>query len=461
MILLTLYILGFDGMVGQDSYAYADFASAIRTGRASLAHPDDFAWPIGYPLLGAILSFTGWSIPFSLQLISCLSFSGTLIFVKKILKEIYPDSSEGQLLNYILLLGLLSPYYVRSSMLTTPDVLTSCSVIAGIYWIGKYVISGRRMDLLLGTLIFAWAFFVRYVSALLALVSALFVLQRWSRLDRNTKHLLIILIPLVIILMGTLFAGDLKKAFEHGALEFWSITNFFNKTFATDQGYSDYFLPNIVYIFYPFVHYGFTLLGIPLLLITILQRPWKIKFLQIVILSYFAYGFFVAGINAQNTRYLLPLFPLVLILCFYGYTEIVKIPVFVRFKSWIVTLLVITQVLLCAFSFRSIFKRNALEQEMAIVLNNTKQEVDLLYSFDIDIALKSRGIPFRVINLWQKPLDAFEPGALVLFNEEKFARQWKDKNPMINWDMLNEKYHMTMVCEFQNQWKLYRIEDRL
>jgi len=51
-ILLRLLLLtptGFDGLYGQDAYAYYDFAGELRAALNQGRAPGDFFWPLGYP----------------------------------------------------------------------------------------------------------------------------------------------------------------------------------------------------------------------------------------------------------------------------------------------------------------------------------------------------------------------------------------------------------------------------
>jgi len=81
-----------------------------------------------------------------------------------------------------------------------------------------------------------------------------------------------------------------------------------------------------------------------------------------------------------------------------------------------------------------------------------------LYSFDIDVALKGRGLDFDYRNLWQTEYKSFERGSLVLFNEDKFQTRWEQHNPMINWYNLKNNYELKQVKDFNSGWILYRIE---
>jgi len=114
------------------------------------------------------------------------------------------------------------------------------------------------------------------------------------------------------------------------------------------------------------------------------------------------------------------------------------------------------QLVLCSLAFKTIFLRNDLEQIISQDLTTYKNQT--LYSFGIDVALKSRATAISHISLFDKKHTSFENGGLVLFNEKRFSNQWKGENPMINWNHLKEKYTLTELEEYSNNWKLYRIE---
>jgi hypothetical protein len=150
----------------------------------------------------------------------------------------------------------------------------------------------------------------------------------------------------------------------------------------------------------------------------------------------------------------------VLILCFSGFEKLFQHPSLKTVRRLLPTIVLLGQIFLSALAFRSIFLRNALEQNIARDITEYKNiaSSDLLYSFDIDVALESRGVPFEIRNLWQSKYEKFEIGSLVLFNEEKLGKQWEGLNPMVNWNHLKTTYSLILLREFDDNWKLYRID---
>jgi len=68
------YILGFNGLYGQDSYDYLRFTKALSVYFKTGNDPGNFFWPVNYPVFGAVLSFIIPSKVLVLQLISYLGF---------------------------------------------------------------------------------------------------------------------------------------------------------------------------------------------------------------------------------------------------------------------------------------------------------------------------------------------------------------------------------------------------
>jgi hypothetical protein len=100
--------------------------------------------------------------------------------------------------------------------------------------------------------------------------------------------------------------------------------------------------------------------------------------------------------------------------------------------------------------------RNHLEREIVDAMQSYDRQT--LYAFDMDIALKGRGLEMNYINLWRNELDTFQSGALVLFNEEQFREQWRGKNPMINYLRMKESGRLIFVRNFSKGWQLSRLQ---
>lgn len=83
-----------------------------------------------------------------------------------------------------------------------------------------------------------------------------------------------------------------------------------------------------------------------------------------------------------------------------------------------------------------------------------------LYAFDIDIALKRRKLDFNYISLWKTKYSDFEENALILINEKQLEKQWKGKNPLLNWKHLKNNYRLEKLKHFSGDFNLYRIDGK-
>ncbi len=104
------------------------------------------------------------------------------------------------------------------------------------------------------------------------------------------------------------------------------------------------------------------------------------------------------------------------------------------------------------------YYRSIIENEIANALEPYQGKI--LYSFDMDIALKGKGLNFEYRNLNDDKIANFEDGSLLLFNESKFQKQWKGMNPMLNFKFIQENCLLDHEKDFSDDWKLYLIKPK-
>ena len=103
-----------------------------------------------------------------------------------------------------------------------------------------------------------------------------------------------------------------------------------------------------------------------------------------------------------------------------------------------------------------IFTRAIIEKELATMIQ--PYEGATLYSFDVDLAMKGRGLDFDFKNMYLERYENFQPNDLVLFDATRYQTQWKDKNPMLNWNFIEEHYQLKVLENHPKGWKLYQIQ---
>jgi len=459
ILILIRFIIDFNGLYGQDSYEYLRYSRRLAEFFSAAKPPGDYFWPINFPLLGAILSLIIRDNIFALQLISILSFVFTVYYTFRLLRLIYPDAEkEGYF--YLLLFLVQSPFLFQSAFLVMSDMLAVFLATAAIYHVLKYNREYNRADFLLAIFFSVSAIMTRYAAAVVLLIPGILLIIAFFKRFRFADFLLGLLIAALCFIPHFLIKGMNAGDFlGHQWLQSWSIKNWFLSEFTTIDGYHNYRLPNLLYGFSNFYYPGFFFVGI-VFIFFIQKKIFHPRQSWLLLVLVTIYALFLAGIPFQNMRFLLLTFPLVSVLMF---------PLFQRFRhkvliknvllwSFVILVVLIQAALIYKYS-SGLYRANRVERKVAQkVLAYSNRPI---YTFAIDGALKCYGVESNdIVNMWYSKLDSVKISALVLFNEDKFKRQWKNQNPMINWQMISNKYRLEKIEILPSGWELFQIKGR-
>src|SRR5436305_3292059 len=90
---------GFDGLYGQDPYAYFDYGTqSVRQSILHLSPFEAFFWPPGYPLLVALASLLIGPLPLAGQAVSLLMGALVPVFTALLVHELWPHDTPMALL---------------------------------------------------------------------------------------------------------------------------------------------------------------------------------------------------------------------------------------------------------------------------------------------------------------------------------------------------------------------------
>lgn len=459
--LVIRFLIGFDGLYGQDSYEYLRYSEAIHQYLTQGEHPGNYFWSVGFPLLAGVISLTGVPVLIVIQLINLASILGIIYFTDRLIKEHY--SNVNNISIYLLFAIASSPFLLQSSMVAMTDISTTFFLIGAFYFGLKYEKETRLKWLFYFTWFFCSAVFIRYVAIIPLSMIGLLVAVTWLR-KLKWIHLSVILIPVLFIAVHVHFKqNEMGMFLSHQWLVNWSPINMVRYSFETVDGSHSYSLPNIFYAFSPFVHIGFLLIG-SLLVVVYLKVHRNIltqKHTLLICAAVGIYALFLAGIPFQNKRFLLITFPLIVVLLSPAYQSVVdfvkdKLSISSRYIVFTVACLILVNIGLTIYVMRAPVQRSLMEKRIARLLSPYQGKT--LYAFDIDIALRGRGCKFDYKNLWVEEYVNYEIGGLVIFNEEKLAQQWKGMNPMINWNKLKKNHELILQKSFGEGWNLYEIK---
>lgn len=445
------FVLGFDGLYGQDAYEYLRYTNALKKFILNGTPPGDYFWGIYYPVTGSLLSFITNNSALALQLISFVSLLVQVVLVEKIISVVY-QVKVNKIIPF-LFVGL-SPILLTMSFLVMSDMMASCFILAAFYCFIQYLENYKEKHFLIGIALSTVAILTRYVEVLIIFPILIYVL---ILLFKNKKYksvfFALLLFGLICLPHFLIRTNDSLKFINHNWLTTWNITNLFQNHFETVDGIAQYEYLNLTYCLFPFYYKYFFFFGGIILLFTLFFNRTKVTKHQLLLLTTIGiYIVFIGGISFQNNRFLIPVLPLIVVLFYPSIDKLFQ-------KNKLGYYLYIPIILVQLYFFKSYgqmyYTRNQLEQQVCQILK--PYEGNTLYSFDIDIALQGRQMKFNYHNLFLEKFNTFENNALVLINENNIEQQWVGKSPFINWKKIENSCSLIRLKQINNDWTLYQI----
>ncbi len=446
-----IFLTKFNGLYGQDAHEYYRYSKALLSFFETGKNPGDYFWPVWYPLLGACISFvTHINVLLTLQIVSVFSLA-VIVWVVAAWKHVSQKNQKIQLAFALIAVGF-SPFILREGIVCMSDTLSIALVLLALYSAQNFLIAENTSWLFGFAAFAALAFMTRYATAVILFPFSLLIAYHLFLKKEFLKFIPVIVIVAVIFLPHFLIRLDAPIAFVHHEwLKEWSVSNFFKREFTTHDGTTYYLLPNFIFVFVNVIHPSFWVLGIPLLF-CVKREDFSGLIPKVFLISVLLYAFFLAGIPFQNKRFLLMSFPLIVILFYPAFVRLLRST---NKKNAVYSLVILLHLILFVSSFKEFYQRNSLEKNLSALVAQYPDSV--LYSFDIDVAIKSYGTTKTIENLWQRKFEEFQTPAMVLFNETKFQTQWRNKNPMLNWNEIKKSYNLEPLAIRKDGWELFRI----
>lgn len=448
LFVVLTFVFDFNGLYGQDSHEYLRFGVASREYLETGAPTGDFYWPKTYSQLGALLSYTGLTVEWSLRLISLLGLYGMLFFTNRIIRILF--QKDGSL--FLILGAATQVYFVRMGILVMTDTLCGMFIMGTFYFYVKTIVEKKNTAVYWMLLFALFAFFSRYASIpiiILPVCHASFVtVRKWKPFVQ-----LLVLIGGLTGIVGIVLLNN--RVFDEIFLLMneWDMRTVFSRSYNNREKFDSHWVPNILYAFGNFLHIGFLSLGVFLLpFYRKIEKPNAV-----ILISALVYILFIAGLSIQNYRFLVITHPLILIVLF---------PAFEGLKNWLVSKkiavpffigVVLFNIAFFTYSFRKTYAVHTAEKEVVIAIKDMKYD-GLIYTFYVDQSFPTYHLKNEVKNLWLEEYQTFEIGALVVFNEAQFNGEWKEHALMKNWKKLNTAYTLEVVKELPNNWNVYRIK---
>ncbi|MBK9399844.1 MAG: hypothetical protein IPN36_02985 [Bacteroidetes bacterium] len=449
VLFIVSYWKQFNGLYGSESHENYRIMQGLFTFLSGGAAQPSYHSPILFPLAGAIVSLI---IPklFALQFVSIASAGVCYISFCRLLNQIYPEGTQRQ--RYAFLILFLSPFYLKAAIVGLADMLSMAFLMIALLESYKWRTSRSSQSMLFATCAAVLAVQTRYATFLLLLPVLPMI---WTAVSKRFSILLICIFAIIITYTPSIFFKGQEglNLLLHPWLKEWSALNLFSSTFELNGNPEQYTLPNIAFVISTLLHPGYCLIG---LLFIIVSLRLKFRLPLSWVISHFLFLLFIAGLPAQNLRYLLPAFPIAL-LAFYPAYELIIFKFRTRNQRVAVYVVAVAiQILLAIKVITPVIKYQ--QEEYVIAASLKLKPVTTLNTYAIDPALRTYEIPQEVVNMWSTPDMLYMNGDLLLFNKTRFKSEDKNFVPYKSYVTLRNQGRLMFLNSYPNGWELYRIK---
>ncbi len=309
-------IFQFDGLYGQDPFAYYSYSLELREALGQLQPPPPFFWPIGYPLLVVLGTLLTGVQPLAGQLVSMVAGALIAPLVFLIVCEVKPGAKAGALVAG--LLAAVSGQLVLSSTSVMSDAAGLAWLTLSAWAMLRYARSLRPGWLILSAFTLGLAVLTRWPLALAAFPWALSAILAWRAASWPWKRmagaaaLAVLAGGLVIVaqFVPSLGRGELSHIGELQVFD-WNPANAFKSVVANADGIFYYERPVAVFYALPVVHPAFIFpLVTPFLMFGLWSLRDRLRPHAALLLGWpLTVYIFLTGIALENPRFSLALFP--------------------------------------------------------------------------------------------------------------------------------------------------------
>ena len=282
---LIILLERYDGLYGQDPFAYFDYATGpVRESLLRLRPLPPFYWPPGYPIVVALVSLVLGTSPLAGQLVSLIAGASVPVFTALLAHEIWPERGARVSSRFLVpmiagvLVALTGQLWLWSSAVMA-DTTGLALATAGVWAAARYARTRAARWLLLAAALLAYATITRWIYGLVSVPVTLYVLPPLFRAGSPKRVLLhaagaalcvvVILAPVVVPALIAYFRQS------EGVIPFggnfqvydWHPRNALLREFTTADGVLRFKVPTaLYYVLAPARWSFFTVLLAPLLL---------------------------------------------------------------------------------------------------------------------------------------------------------------------------------------------------
>ena len=314
----------FDGLYGQDAFAYYDYAQQLSSSLHKGAALKPFFWPLGYPAILSIALSMGGTTPTIAQAVSILMGAALAPLIYILSRQIGLSRIASIVAAPIL---TVCGQVLQSSLVIMSDIPALFWATLSAVLLTRYLTRPEKAMrwLILAAITLTLASVTRWIYLVLGLPFGITVLIQW-RGHIHWRHALVALCAAALVLLPQFLYSRTNPAptLNHEWVQGWSAAHAFQSSFTNIDGHFDYAQLNAIYYAQPFFdpYYLSPIFSLILLLglWTALHRKFWIGifFGGWALLPYL----FLAGIPYQNIRFPLIVMPAIAIFVAQGLDSI-------------------------------------------------------------------------------------------------------------------------------------------
>ncbi len=467
-VVLRVWLLAgtpFDGLYGQDAYAYHDFAQALRLSISTGNAPGPFFWPLGYPALlaGAYALFGAGGSTGQAVSILCGALLSPLLY--GLARQI--GIGRGGALVAALVIAACGQA-LQSSLVVMADIpaLAVATLSAVTLW--RYRQRGGAGWLAATAFLLALAGITRWLYLVLALPWLAAVLVERARPLRRREIAAALATAALVLLPQMVYSSSSPfPLLNHPWVVGWSPAHATLRVFDNDDGHFAYAEPNAQFYAHPFYDpYFLSPLLTPLLLIGVwVLRRRRAPLLMLLGWALLPYLFLI-GIPYQNIRFPLIAMPAVALLVGAGANRALAWhPRWSRLVPATMTGLVIVALAQMLLVSRPVVRQFIANQQadkaaVAWVAQQIPAQATL-YTYGLTLTLRHY-TDFDVHELYfETPTtlaQARAPGRVnyLFCNVGVIENQWKGRTPQIAYDWLKEQRGLIPLGRY-GSYQLFRL----
>lgn len=484
----------FDGLYGQDAFAYLGQAEAIaRDLPACALPPRAFFWPNGYPLLAAMAMGLSGRTESAAQLVNVLCGAALAPLAYALSRSLFREIGVRA--------GLIAGLIVAVAGQSVLSSIVIMADIPALFWAALAVWlllqalpateqlspeagSMQRTGLLfLAGLVLGLAVVSRWIYALMVIPFAVYTLyQVRQRRVRWPALLLPVLGGLIVLLPQVWLSLNRPESLLHSWLLNWHIGNAWGRRFSHIDGEYTYTLPVALYYLQPLAHPNYLFPPLGLMAVSGLWFLWRDRAWGALILTggWLAVVYlFLAGIPYENFRFGLTLYLPAVLLAAAGVESLRMTPPLLvqrrldtqsARRQWERGLYAVVAVCLLAtgmWAVRSTGRFLTAQNRTKTIAHEVAARLPAhatVLAFGLTSTL-DHYTTLDVVELYdleEGSLEAATASAApvyLLLDLENVARQWPGRPPQVNYEWLRAHRVLTPIAELP-PYSLFRVSGK-